>query len=64
LSEYVYVVEQARILGGSATALGGAVWMDAAMRLRSRKSMCSSLAINFSKNIRLSISFTSEADGK
>jgi len=60
----MYVVEQARILGGGATALGGAVWMDAAMRLRSRKSMCSSLTITFSKNIRLSIRLMSEADVK
>jgi len=59
----MYVVEQARVLGGSATVLGGAVWMDAATRLRSRKSMCSSLTINFSKNIRLSIHLMSEADG-
>jgi hypothetical protein len=60
----MYVVEQASILGGSATALGGAVWMDAALRLRSRKSMCSSLTITFSKNIRLSIHLMSEAEGK
>lgn len=64
MRECVYVVGEARSLGGSATALGGAGWMEAAMRLRARKSMCSSLPITCSKDMSFSIRLTSAAFGK
>lgn len=55
MRECVNSAERARILGGRGTALGGAERMDAALRLRSRKSMCSSFPTACPENIRLSL---------
>jgi hypothetical protein len=53
MRECVYSAERARILGGCGSALGGAELMDAALRLRSRKSMRSSFPTACPENIRL-----------
>jgi hypothetical protein len=59
MRECMLSVEQARILGSHGTALGGADRMDAALRLRCRKSMCSSFPTACPENIRLSLQHTS-----